>query len=470
MSDGIGIASGRSCRILLVSAAACAAGLLLGCQSYERMPLDLESHGREYEIRLAGADRIVEFLARVDELGTTVPEYFDIEDGVSLAEAEAIALVYNPDLRMARLRAGVARADFDYAGLWQDPVFGFDGADILSNASPFEYGLQLSLTIPISGRLAVEKDRAGAAYEAELRRIMDAEWSVRSAVRRAWSEWTIAGEQREVLNETVRRLERIAELATDLESAGELIRIDVRLMRLELLHRRAACTDSEYRFRTARQELLTLLGLPPHSEIDFIPGLPTESNGCTEDITPPYDRLIAANTLLAIRRAEYQVAEESLRLAIREQYPDLSIGGGYGSEGDDRLLLGLSIPVPILNANRGGIARARAERELARAGAETAFEQITSEWIAQAIAFLSARQQRLLHETDLLPLLAEQLDDLDRLASLGEWNAVLLIDAIAREADAKSQLLALHLAEATAAINLMHLLGPDSSPEMRDDQ
>ena len=86
---------------------------------------------------------------------------------------------------------------------------------------------------------------------------------------------------------------------------------------------------------SARIRLLGLLGLSPDAPVELIPAFSGVRDG---DIELSVDRLIEANTLLAVRRAEYQVAEESLRLEIREQYPDITLGTGFGSEdGDDRL-------------------------------------------------------------------------------------------------------------------------------------
>ncbi len=76
--------------------------------------------------------------------------------------------------------------------------------------------------------------------------------------------------------------------------------------------------------------------------------------------------------------AEYEVAERTFELEIRKQYPDLQIGPGYGLEdGQDQVLMGLSLPLPVLNANRQAIARAEANRSVARASVEAALERLT---------------------------------------------------------------------------------------------
>lgn len=431
--------------------------VLAGCQSYERVPLELADHRAALDARLIATEPISFFVERLSEAGNQVPERFDPNDGLSPAEGEVLALFYNPDLRLARLDAGVALATFDTAGLWDDPQFGFDGEEVLSG--PFNYGLMLSLTIPISGRLGVEKDRAGAAYEAELRRIVDAEWSTRAAVRSAWASWSVASERLLLLREVIGQVERISAITDQLETAGELTRVEARLLRAELVETRADVAEAVLAEARARVELLGLMGLPPDAPVELLPAIPPAS---IAETTGANERLIEANTTLAVRRAEYQVAEETLRLEVRKQYPDITIGTGYGSEdNDDRLLLGVSIPIPILNANRAGIAEAKARREVARAAAETTFERLTRELAMARAAYDASRTQRDAFERDLVPMLDKQASEVEQLIDLGEVNTLLLLETVTRRFEAKSRLLDLRLAETNAAIEITRLLGPD---------
>ncbi len=440
-------------------AAAAAGGLLGGCQSYERAPLDLASHRDTIESRLDTAESINAFHNRLDESGGDTPDNFDPTDGLSSAEGEVLALFYNADLRLARLAAGVALADYETAGLWEDPEFGFDGAEILSPSGPFEYGLALSFTVPISGRLGVAKDRAGASYEAELRRIVDSEWAMRARVRSAWAAWTVADERVRLLSDVIGQVERIGSITDRLEEAGELTRIEARLIRAELVQTRGRLAQAEFAASQARVDLLGLLGLPPSGDIELIPSFSfSESVSYTDEL----QRLIEANTSLAVRRAEYHTAEETLRLEIRKQYPDITIGSGYGSEdNDDRLLLGLSLPIPILNANRAGIAEARAQREVARAAAEITFEQLTRELATTNAAIIAAGTQLEAFETQLVPMLEEQSREVEKLIDFGEVDTLILLETVSRRFEVKSQLLDLRLAELNAEIERMRLLGPD---------
>ncbi len=444
-------------------ASAVALCVLAGCQSYKRAPLDLADHRAVLDARLDAHEPIALFADRLAKDGPAVPERFDPRDGLSPAEGEVLALFYNSELRLARLDAGVALATFETAGLWEDPQFGFDGAELLSPSGPFEYGLTLSLTIPISGRLDAEKHRAGAAYETELRKIVDAEWSIRARVRSAWASWTAAMERLRLLREVIGQVERIATITDRLETAGELTRVEARLLRAELVETRADVAQAELSEAKARVDLLGLMGLPPDAGVDLTPSLPTSPN---TDVGDAEQRLIVANTTLAVRRAEYQVAEEALRLEVRKQYPDITIGTGYGSEdNDDRLLLGVSVPIPILNANRAGIAEARARREVVRATAESTFERLTREFVLARASFDAARAQREAFERDLVPMLDEQSLEVERLIDLGEVDTLLLLETVTRRFEAKSRLLELTLAEIDAAIEITRLLGPEE-PEL----
>ncbi|MCF3946374.1 TolC family protein [Acidiphilium iwatense] len=66
--------------------------------------------------------------------------------------------------------------------------------------------------------------------------------------------------------------------------------------------------------------------------------------------------------------ARYQADQEDLRQAIDAQFPGVTIGPGYHyDQGDNKFLLAISLPLPVLNQNQGPIAVARAKRRRAAA-------------------------------------------------------------------------------------------------------
>lgn len=442
-----------------------ALALASACQAYEAHPLQLAAHARAVEARASDADASVAFTARLAAGPEPLHAPFDLSDGVSSREGEVLALFYNADLRVARAQAGVALAAFDNAGLWKDPELGVDGAQVLSPGNALEVGLRLALTLPVSGRLAAERARAGAAYEVELRRIISLEWRVRAEVRRGWRAWSVTTEKARLLREVIGQVERINGIAAHLEQAGALRKADRRLLQIELVGRRAELAAVELDARFARLDLLGLLGLAPDAALELrgdpLPP-PSPSAALPELAEERGARLIRCNPELALLNAEYDLAEEALRLALRKQYPDVALGGGYGSEADDhRVLFGLSLPLPFQNANRAEIAVARAQRDLARARSETALERVARELRQTELALEAARAQRAWIEAELQPLLTEQSQNLEQLAELGDIDALLWLETVSRQFDARSRLLALALAEAHAELRWHELLGPN---------
>jgi outer membrane protein TolC len=351
----------------------------------------------------------------------------------------------------------------DTAGLWEDPVFGFDGAEIISPSAPFEFGLMGSLTIPISGRLDVEKDRAGAAYEAQLRRLVDTEWRTRADLRTAWTRWSALTAHAALRSQMVVELDHISNIAEHLEAAGELNRVERRLIQIELADHRMQASETTLQLIEAVDALLSILGLPP-TAVDLLePSFPDVAIAEVEDVTA---RIIESNTELAVHFAEYRTAEETLRLEIKKQFPDIVIGSGYGTEfNDHRVMFGLSVPIPILNANRAGIAEARARREVARAEAETTFARLYRSLGAAQSSLHASRMQRQQYETLVVPLLQAQSRDIDRIAELGELDVFVLLQTMARSLETKQQLIDLRVDEIDAATTVRRILGPDTRPD-----
>src|SRR5262249_19164370 len=119
-----------------------------GCARYERTPLDVRGYAQTWSNRDVAAPAVSEFARLLSSKASAEVQAFDVADGVSLAEAEAIALFYNPQLRALRLNADISRASVEHAGLWEDPVLGIDAQRVIESvAKPWDIAASLSLTI-----------------------------------------------------------------------------------------------------------------------------------------------------------------------------------------------------------------------------------------------------------------------------------------------------------------------------------
>lgn len=451
-------------RLGFVSLAALLVLVAGGCQSYERRPLDMAGHRAAFLARTPESPEVQSFAATLAAQAPSGAE-FSSADGISCAEAEVIALVFNADLRLARLRAGVTKATAENAGLWEDPTVNVDLTRIVeSTPEPWKVFTSVGITIPISGRLEIEKQRAGVEHAAELARVAQSEWAVRMSVRRVWSEWSALDAQLETTRDFISRVDQILSVVDKMERAGEMPRTEARLFRIEKATKAAELAVVESRTREADLRLRQLMGMSPDAPLRLqargIGPVRGDSSGISSGGTGRA-MLERQSPAMLVAAAEYEAAEKSLELEVRKQYPDLHIGPGYGREdGQDQVLLGLSVPIPILNANRQGIAQARARREVAQAGAETILEQILAGVRAADVRLQAATQRRQTLETEIVPLVDAQYTDARQVAVLGEVNTLVLLESLTRQQEAKVSLVEARRDEAIAAVDLEELIGP----------
>lgn len=420
--------------------------LLAGCQSYRAEPFDAETFGRAWRARSEG-------IATARPLPPAAAN--DLTNGLTLPEAEAVALLYNPALRVARLTSGVAQARAAHAGRWADPVLAVDAERIVSGAAdPWVVGGVVNLTLPLTGRLEAEKRRAAAEHTAELVRVAGQEWATRQRLKMTWAEWSTQAQRLALLDALIGRLDSLNRVVERLATAGALTRIEARLFRIERATRQAERIASAARLTELRLDLLATLGLMPDAPVTFVPAMPIEP------VPVEAAALVARNFDIRTAAAEYETAERALQREVRAQYPDLVLGPGFGTdEGDERVLLGLSLPLPLWNRNQAAIAEASANRRLARTKLEMVIETQTGALAAARLRFDTAVRQRQLYESTIVPAADEQAGDADRLAGMGEVNAVLLLDAFVRQHGARLALLDARLAEAKAAAQLAELAG-----------
>ena len=439
---------------------------LAGCQRYRAEPLDYAAAARAWSARSPAADELTAYARRHAGSGGAEGALYDPADGLSLAEAEVVALFFNPQLRLARLRADVTRVGAAEAGRWEDPALGVDAERILASvAKPWVIAGSLSLTLPVSGRLTLEKDRAAADAAVEKLRVLVEERSALADLRDEWLQWSAARERVELTNSLLRELQQLAAAADTLRRAGELASTDARLFQIEHAANQSRLQSLEADIRDRELGLRARLGLTPDAPVMLVPDLrvtPAPSDGEADRVASS-----ETNARLRLAAAEYEAAERALRLEVRKQYPDLGVRGGYGTdEGDERALLGGSLPLPLLNGNRRAIAEARARRDAARAAAEAEYQGVVSA-LARARERHAAAERRLAFVRDVLaPLGEQQLVDLRRLGQLGDFNSLLLLEASKAAHGVRLEVLAARL-DASQAINRLNALLDGANPEVR---
>ncbi|HEX2837904.1 MAG TPA: TolC family protein [Phycisphaerales bacterium] len=452
--------------------AACLAAFA-GCQSYKARPLDLPAHRAVFLARSADSAPVRHFAASLhpDDHPEGHAAPFDLADGVSIAEAEVIALVYNADLHAARQRALLCLACAGAAGAWEDPVFGLDLARIVESVDePWKLGGSIGISVPISGRLRLDKLHAEAEQAAEVMRAVQLEWRTRMDLRRAWSRWSSLAERCRVAADDLRRLDELLTVVDLQQRAQAIPRVEANVFRLERTTLAMEHEQMQAQQRLAGLRIRRLMGLPPGAELAMTPwGVEEDrpavmsADQLNDQINHQLqDRIASNNPEVAAMAAGYAQAERLLEWEVRKQYPDIELAPGLGEDdGRGEVRLGLSLRLPILNANKRAIAEAQTARDAMRLDVEALVERLISDLAAAEVVFESARRQRETVETQLVPMVDEQAAMVRRIIELGEGDTLIMLESLRRERSVRQQLIESRERVALAAIDIAELAGPD---------
>ena len=339
--------------------------LLLGCSQYQLKELTEQAVHQQLETPTA---QQLSVQASQIKHPLLKPIPFNIQDGISPDEAAILAVLRNPELRAARDQHGIANAQLLQAGLLPDPQVSYSfsapsaGTDMgLNNA--FGIGLNWQVTALIwrqSKIAAAEKQQQAVDLQ-----IAWQEWQIAQAAKLATYQLIVYSRQQTLLSEMALRLEdnraRLQEaaelgLVTELErvaavSAKNLV--DIRLLALKL------------QIKQQRQRLNRAMGLKPHEAAR----LQQDIELLTKLNTPAYDALIhdvenRRLDLMALKRG-YESQEERVRIAVLQQFPQISIGFARARDNSNLSTMGfdVSMTLPIFDRNQGQIARDLATRQ-----------------------------------------------------------------------------------------------------------
>lgn len=431
----------------------------MGCQAYQPKPLDLQQHARDWAQRSLDDPAIVEAAGRLATPGDGDAVY-EPADGLTLREAEPVALVYNADLRAQRLRAKVPLAGAEFAGLWDDPEL--DG-DLLrftqSVDDPWITGVGLSFTVPLSGRLRVEEDQAWAEVEHAWLAAAQAEWALLADLRAQWVAWSALHLRLEATRDYLEELEPLSQMVDRLVEAGEVDPASARLLAIDAAGRRLDQARLEAQEQLARLGLHALLGLTPDAAVVLVPTMPEGSDDAGEAMGAVES--LAGHPDLLLARAAYANAELALERELVKQYPDLQIGPRLeDEEGQSRIGVGFGLPLPLWNRNQRGIAEATAARDATAAEAQATLQRLSAELVAARTNLASADRHAAMTQETLVPLAEQQVRALRGLAELGEVDVLLLREALSSVTEARLAVIDAVEQRASAAARLQSLTNP----------
>ncbi len=268
---------------------------------------------------------------------------------------------------------------------------------IPNNPSPWIIPVTFDIPLETAGKRAKRIAEAEKAAESARWSFVSAAWQIRSGVRAALLDFSLAGRRAELLQKQFAAQSEIVKLLQQRFDAGSISRPELTVAHIALDQTQLALSAARTQQADARSRLAQALGLSL-AALDGVKLAYDFSVTVPATFTTTDARSVAlrgrADVLGAL--ADYAAAEADLRLQIAKQYPDLHLGPGYawnnGNASDNQWTLGATLELPILDQNQGPIAEARARRELA-AAKFIALQAQVSGTIDRAMADLAAARR-----------------------------------------------------------------------------
>ena len=370
---------------------------LSACATYRAHPLHPEASARALAARNLTDPRLLHFLA-IEEHRAGSPHW-------NLETLTLVATYDRPDMSLASAQWDEAKAGEITAAELPNPTLSFQPSYNTTSAvpSPWKVGPVVSFLIRAFGVRPALIARSRAQADAARAAIAGTAWQLRGRVRAALLALWSAQRSAKLATQALAVAKRYQGVLDQRYRAGMVAAADLTTATLSQEQALLKFTASERTLQLTRTALATAIGLPiaalRHVKLDLAgishPQLPGKLGPLV------HAALIKRPDVLAAL-AHYRASQANLRLAVARQYPSIDVGPGYHyDQGDNKILLAVSLPVPILNQNQGPIAQARAARRVAavefravQARVLAQIERAQTDWKASAAECASARQVR----------------------------------------------------------------------------
>ena len=296
------------------------------------------------------------------------------EPMLSLQQLEQMALKWNPTLAQAAAQVRVAAGRKLQAGLYPNPVVGYDSDEISTPASGGEHGGFVEQTIVTAGKLGLsreifEQEQGQAEEQTRAQR-----YRVLNTVRRRYYE-TLGAQQIVALRERLATLAREAvDVTYQLFNVGQADRPDLLQAEVEAQQVQLDLITARNDLERSWRQLTAVIGDPNLQRRPLA--------GKLDDSIPEldWDKVLAAlleeSPELKIAEIGVKRAEAALKRAQVEWIPDITLRCGvrYNFERfapGDRVLgpegfAEIRVPLPVFDRNQGNVASAQADLERAR--------------------------------------------------------------------------------------------------------
>ena len=303
------------------------------------------------------------------------------------------ALATHPELLYYEAQIDVAHGGKTKAGEIKNPdllvgVGNWHLRDLATNqvSDGPTWAVQLTQTFEWPGRLSLRK--AIAQKDIELAQVGFAQFRAALAGRVRTISWKLlaAQEQTRAADEVAKRFQSLASVLLQRDPAGAAPRLEARIIQASALTLGAEATLARNDLAAARFELNQLLGEKPEHPLEL------RMEDLVLNPPPPLDVLLAEarHKNFALRARFMDVEQQGLHVALakNERWPTITVQTYLQKQTtvtrEAQVGIGVSIPLPLWNRNKGAIDTAKAKEVQAEVMLTAQMRQLERDVAAQA--------------------------------------------------------------------------------------
>lgn len=285
---------------------------------------------------------------------------------LTLSEAIQKALDASPRLKSATAGLDAAKGAEDQAGYWLNPEIGFEAENVAgsgpySGTNSAEYTLGINQKVEIGGKRSARQNAAVALREGANIDVLAERLNLERDVHIAYSEVLAEAEAVKLaLDQEELAKDVLASVSKRVNAAAEP---EIQRSKADVAYATAtiAREQEQRQFKVAKEKLARLWG-----DSSFNVSLDHSHFFELEAPAPMPSYLAKLKNIPDMQRLAFLKAEKEALLELERAAaipdPNFSLGvRDFRGSGDQALVFGVSLPIPVLNQNQGNVAKARAD-------------------------------------------------------------------------------------------------------------
>lgn len=345
-------------RLVLVAGLAA----LGACVPYRPAPIDSGASAAQFAARRLDDPTLLAAVRR------RLPDAVSSPGEWNRAALLVAALERNADLAVARAELATVQARETTAAQRPNPDLWLESEYAIHDAHPWLYGFYFDWLARSGARRRLEIDYARLDSRRARAELLDATWAVRHALTEALCALEGTSRRTQLLERLARAEDALVVAERRRITAGEdppAELVAAERARIEVDQR---ASEERERAAAARAALARALGVPSKAleGVRVVWGDWGEPPALADaELAVRREQALLSRTDLLAALGAYSMSETRLHLAVARQYPELVLEPGYyWDHGIAKFPFDVGFTVPF-NGNRGEIAEARAQRDLA---------------------------------------------------------------------------------------------------------